>query len=248
MLCNSVRVSVYHVSILRAESLSDKDDLHQGSWKLQTVHQSPKEYGFKDYIFALAMKYRFIPDNEENGKISDEGISRRIPLSTSTWQCTWARSTERQSVSNATDIQKQSKYSKIWETVERKTFIPRDVMYFANQWKMLNDKQTIEENNIEAETTIEMSLRVLGGMEKVGLMNTTEIEGEREKTNNVGRFVRRWIDTAKWRCGVLKNRDNRCNQKISRQVGKLFTENGWKDGQVTQKSIKLKKRRGNQWN
>ena len=75
MLCNVVRVSVYHVSIPRIESWSDKDDLYQGSWQVQTVHQSPKEYEVKDCIFALAMKYTFISDNEENDKISDEGMS-----------------------------------------------------------------------------------------------------------------------------------------------------------------------------
>ena len=54
-------------------------------------------------------------------------------------------------------------------------------MYHVNKGKMMNDQKTTEENNIEAENTIEMSLLVLGGMEKVGLMNTTETEEDREK-------------------------------------------------------------------
>ena len=40
------------------------------------------------------------------------------------------------------------------------------MMYFASQGKVSNDKTTIEENNIEAGTTIEMSLRMIGGMDK----------------------------------------------------------------------------------
>ena len=45
-----------------------------------------------------------------------------------------------------------------------KTSIPRDITYLVHQGKVLNDKKATEENNIEAEATIEMSLRLLGGM------------------------------------------------------------------------------------
>ena len=47
--------------------------------------------------------------------------------------------------------------------------------------KVLNEKGTIEENNIGTETTIDMSLRLLGGMEKGELMDTLESEENREK-------------------------------------------------------------------
>ena len=45
----------------------------------------------------------------------------------------------------------------------------------------MNEKKTIEENNIGTKTTIEMCLRLLGGMEKIGLMDTLESEEDREK-------------------------------------------------------------------
>ena len=45
----------------------------------------------------------------------------------------------------------------------------------------MNEKKTIEENNIGTETTIVMSLRLLGGMKKSELMDTLESEEEREK-------------------------------------------------------------------
>ena len=48
-----------------------------------------------------------------------------------------------------------------------RTAIPRDNTYLTHQGKVLNDKKTIEESNIEAETTIEMSPRLLGGMGKL---------------------------------------------------------------------------------
>ena len=50
--------------------------------------------------------------------------------------------------------------------IEMKTSIPRGLTIFTHQGKVLNDKKTREENNIGAEATIEMSLRLLGGMEK----------------------------------------------------------------------------------
>ena len=43
------------------------------------------------------------------------------------------------------------------------------------------EKKTIEENNIEAEATLEMSLRPLGGMEKNEQMDTHETEEDRER-------------------------------------------------------------------
>ena len=67
------------------------------------------------------------------------------------------------------------------ETVERRAAIPRDMMYLVNQGKVLNEKKTIEENNIGNDTTVVMSLRLLGGMEKNEQMDTQETEEDREK-------------------------------------------------------------------
>ena len=41
------------------------------------------------------------------------------------------------------------------------------MMYLVNQGKVLNEKKTIEEHNIRNGTTVVMSLRLLGGMEKM---------------------------------------------------------------------------------
>ena len=56
--------------------------------------------------------------------------------------------------------------------------------YLVHQGKVMNEKKTIEENNIGTETTIVMSLRLLGGTEKSELMDTLESE-EREKKRNL---------------------------------------------------------------
>ena len=46
---------------------------------------------------------------------------------------------------------------------------------------MLSEKETMKEHNIEAETTIEMSLRLLGGMEMNEQMDIHETEEDLEK-------------------------------------------------------------------
>ena len=45
------------------------------------------------------------------------------------------------------------------EEVERRSSIPRDMIYLVHKGKTVSEKKTIKENNIEAEATIEMSLR-----------------------------------------------------------------------------------------
>ena len=48
----------------------------------------------------------------------------------------------------------------------------------------MNEKKTMEENNVGAETTIEMSLRLLGGMDEIDMKDPSETEEEREKREN----------------------------------------------------------------
>ena len=69
----------------------------------------------------------------------------------------------------------------ISDEVERRSSIPRDMTYLVHKGKVMSEKKTIKENNIEAEATIEMSLRLLGGMEKNEQMDTHETEEESEK-------------------------------------------------------------------
>ena len=79
---------------------------------------------------------------------------------------------ERQSVVNATNS----------DEVERRSSIPRGLTD-THQGKVRKDKKTIEENNIGAETTIEMPLRLLGGMDESDTKDTSETEeGKKEKT------------------------------------------------------------------
>ena len=69
----------------------------------------------------------------------------------------------------------------ISDEVERRSSIPRDMIRLVHEGKMLCEKKTMRENNIEAEATIEMFLRLLGGMEMNEQMVTHETEEDREK-------------------------------------------------------------------
>ena len=67
------------------------------------------------------------------------------------------------------------------EEVERRTMIPRDMTRLVHKGKAINGKKSMKENNIKANETIEMSLRLLGGMEANEHMDTHETEEDREK-------------------------------------------------------------------
>ena len=69
----------------------------------------------------------------------------------------------------------------ILEEVERRTLIPRDMIRLVHKGKAINGKKSMKENNIKAKETIEMSLRLLGGMEANEQMDTHETEEDREK-------------------------------------------------------------------
>ena len=67
------------------------------------------------------------------------------------------------------------------DEVERRSLIPQDMTFLVHKGKAMTEKKTIEENNIEAEATLEMSLRLLEGVEKIEQMDTHETEEDREK-------------------------------------------------------------------
>ena len=73
----------------------------------------------------------------------------------------------------------------ISDEVERRSLIPRDMIRLVRKGKMLNEKKTMKENNIEVKATIEMSLRLLGGMEANEQMDTQETEEDRERNRKL---------------------------------------------------------------
>ena len=67
------------------------------------------------------------------------------------------------------------------EEVERRTEIPKDMTRLTHKGKDINEKKSMKENNICTNETIEMSMRLLGGMEANEQMDTRETDEDREK-------------------------------------------------------------------
>ena len=111
---------------------------------------------------------------------------------------------------------KKQKTAIISDEVERRSLIPRDMTYFVHKGKVISEKNTTEENDIEAEATLEMSLRLMGGMEMNEQMDTHQAEEDREK-EEVGGRERRKDDETKRRHDVLEKRYNGSTQKVRRK-------------------------------
>ena len=79
------------------------------------------------------------------------------------------------------------KYDRNWtaavilDEVKRRSSITRDMIRLVYKGKMLSEKKTMKEHNIEAKATNEMSLRLWGGMEMNEQKDTHETEEDREK-------------------------------------------------------------------
>ena len=114
----------------------------------------------------------------------------------------------------------------ISDEVERRSSIPWDMTHLVHKGKVMNEKKTIKENNMEAEATIEMSLRLLGGMEKNGQMDTPETEEEREKKRKLeegkeGKMTKPNDDTAYLRRDILEATQERLMKKWKATQGRL---------------------------
>ena len=110
----------------------------------------------------------------------------------------------------------------ILEEVERRTMIPRDMTRLVHKGKAINGTKSMKENNIEAKATIEMSLRLLGGMEANEHMDTYETEEDRKKKRKLdeekeGKTTKPSDDMAH-----LKKRHNEALKKSDRKNGMLL--------------------------
>ena len=184
MLSNTVgvrssHVSVFMMSILGGPTLQGlfqnvSQDVSQDVWQTQAAHQSDKNYVRDDYIFEFENDYIFVFDNEVNEKTTVE----LDDVLEENYMTVCVRTINGKTISIKCDKKQTATIS---DEVERRSLILRDMTYFAHQRKVMIEKKTKEENNIEAEAALEMSLRLLGGMEKSEPMDTLESEEDREK-------------------------------------------------------------------
>ena len=111
----------------------------------------------------------------------------------------------------------------------------------------MSEKKTIEENDIEAEATLEMSLRLLGGMKMNEQMDTHQTEEDREKKRKLeegkeGKMTKQNHDMVYLRRDIMEaltrsdEKIESYSRKIRRKNGKLLKKDGRKIGELLKKS------------
>ena len=146
----------------RAGGRLKKKTKHVIQWNRTTAHQSSREeIGYEFQEFQEFQDCIFMQATQENDEIFGGGMNKDRDVNF--YMTVHVRTISGKTTSIKCD--KRQIIAGIMDEVERKTMIPKDFHHFANQWKALSDKKTMEESNIEAETTIEMSMRLQGGKE-----------------------------------------------------------------------------------
>ena len=197
--CCFHRISVFRVRFLVVKNRFHQDTSQDGSqemWQTQAAHQSNNNYECDDYIFEFENDYIFVFATEVNEKttieLDDVPEENYVTVYVKTTQ--WKDN-------HCTKCDKKQKAASFSEEVERRSWIPRGMTYLVHHGTVMNEKKTIEENNIGAGTTIEMSLRLLGGMDESDMKDTSETE-EGEKREN-------------WKKQVKANRRERAKNQHS---------------------------------
>ena len=120
-----------------------------------------------DHIFEFANE-----ENEETSKVNHD-------LPEETYMTIYVKTVNGKTISIKCEGMMTT--AVISEEVERISSIPRDMTHLVHRGKLMSENKTIKGNNIEAEATFEMYLRLLGGMDKNEQMDTHETEEDREK-------------------------------------------------------------------
>ena len=132
---------------------------------------------------------------------------------------------------------KKQKADTVSKNIEMRTTIPRGITFLSHQGKMLKNKNTIEESNIEVESTIEMFLRLLGGMDESDMKDSSETkerkrkkrkleetsEGKSTRTSEESMFLQREIIDAIIR---LDEKMENLLKKSQRKYGQVSQKNG----------------------
>ena len=160
-------------------------------WQIRTTHQSNEKFICGDYTTEFENDHIFEFANEENeenskenGKFVGSDYTTEFDKETDdllkeNFMTVYVKTVN----ANTISIKCEGKMTAavISEEVERRSLIPRDMTYLVHKGNVMSEKKTIKENNIEAEATLEMSLGLLGGMEKNEQMDTHETEEDREE-------------------------------------------------------------------
>ena len=133
-------------------SLNVSKDVSQDVWQNQAARQSNKFYECEDYTFEFENDYIFVFANE----VSEKTTIELDNVLEENYMTVYVKKMNGKTISIKCD--KKQKAATKSDEVERRSSIPRGMRHLVHHGEVMNDKKTIEENNIGTETTIEMSL------------------------------------------------------------------------------------------
>ena len=137
-------------------------------WRNQAAHQSKKNYECDDNTFEFENDDIFVFANEVNEETANENDD--VPEEN--YMTVHVKTINGKTISIKCD--KEQKAATASDEVGRRS------SHLVRQGKVMNEKKTMEENDVGAETTIEVSLRLLGGMDESDMKDSSETEEERE--------------------------------------------------------------------
>ena len=122
-------------------------------WQLRTAHQSNKNFGCGDFTIEFENDYIF----EFATEVNEETTNENDDVPEENYMMIYVKMINGKTISIKCEGKPTA--ALISDEVERRSLIPRDMTYLAHKGKVMIEKKTIEENNIEAEATLEMSPR-----------------------------------------------------------------------------------------
>ena len=125
-------------------------------WQLRTAHQSNKNFECGDFTTEFENDYVF----EFATEVNEENTNENDDLLEETYMTIYVKMINGKTISIKCEGKQTA--AVISDEVERRSLIPRDMTYLVHKGKVMIDKKTREANNIEAEATLDMSLRLLG--------------------------------------------------------------------------------------
>ena len=213
-------------------------------WQIRTAHQSnEKKFICGDYTTEFVNEYIFEFATEVLEETSNENEENYMMI--------YVKMINRKTISIKCEGKQIATI--LFDEVERRSLIPRDMTYLAHQGKVMNEKKTMEENNIEPEATLVMSLRLLGGMENNEQMDTHATEEDREKKRKLedgkeGKMMKPNDDTVFLRRDIMEalKRPDQKMESYSRKADEKMENFSRKADEMMEKFLQITSSVGNQ--
>ena len=151
--------------------------------QIRTAHQSNEKFICGDYTIEFVNEYVFEFATEVNMETTNENDD----VLEENYIMIYVKMINGKTI--ITKCEGKQIAAIISDEVERRSLIPRDMTYLVHHGKVMNEKKTVEENNIEAEATLEMSL--LGRMESYSRKADEKWKATQERLTKNGKLLKK---------------------------------------------------------